>query len=100
MATIQLTAYPIASRTPRSTAIILSLGGGTPQKRIECRTLADVEAAMAAYGAELLDAAKADGKAYQISPMVVNGRAPSGFNKAENALKFDVNPEAVPMRPY
>jgi hypothetical protein len=84
MATIKLTTNPLVSAEPFS--CIITQNG--PSKKVEAKTMAEIKSAIAAFAEEL----KATGKPWSIFPIVIAGRAPTGFNKTpERELRALVN---------
>jgi hypothetical protein len=98
MPTIRLTAYPITERHRYGVCISLGLGQQNPSRDEEIKTVADCEAALDRFAAEIT----ATGKPWQVSVLFLkkSGRKPAGFDKAEaqNRLRRDVNPELAPRR--
>jgi hypothetical protein len=98
MPTIRLTAYPITERHRYGVCISLGLGQQNPSRDEEIKTVADCEAALDRFAAEMT----ATGKPWQVSLLFLkkSGRKPAGFDKAEaqNRLRRDVNLELAPRR--
>jgi hypothetical protein len=79
MATLDLTAFPAKPSDYGGFSVILRLNAGNttpvPRKRLEVKTLADVQRAIASYRAE----AEATGAPLAVSADIAQGRAPSGY---------------------
>ncbi len=98
MPTIRLTAYPITERHHHGVCISLGLGQKLPGRDEEIKTVADCEAALERFAAEMT----ATGKPWRVSALFLkkSGRKPAGFDKAhaQALLTRDVNVELARHR--
>lgn len=93
MANFTLSAYKLlAVSGDNGFRIILGLGGKTPTKKVEARTLKELKTHYAEFAEEM----KATGWPWQISDLLTAGRAPNGYKAAERELRTNVNTHLLP----